>query len=72
MKNCKISDNYQQHTHQLRSNNTLVFWLRNSNKEELVGMITKRIHKMLDKAGITEILAVYHYLHLHRASRQVE
>lgn len=29
-------------------------------------MITKRIHKMLDKAGITEIFAIYHYLHLHR------
>jgi tRNA A37 N6-isopentenylltransferase MiaA len=63
----KISDNYQKLTHELKSNNTIVFWLRNSNKEELLGMITKRIHKMVDKAGITEILSIYHYLHIHRA-----
>ena len=29
----KISDNYQQLTHSLRSSSTIVFWLRNSNKE---------------------------------------
>jgi hypothetical protein len=37
----------------LRTNNTIVFWIRNSDREELLGMVTKRIYKMLDKAGLS-------------------
>jgi len=29
-------------------------------------MVTKRIFKMLDKAGLTEIFAVYYYIELYQ------
>ncbi len=48
-----VSDNYEGKTSSLRVNNTIVFWIRNSDREELLGMVTKRIYKMLDKAGLS-------------------
>lgn len=59
-----VSETYQQLTQELRTPHSIVFWLRNSNREELHAMLVSRIHKMLDRQGLTEIFAVYAYLDL--------
>lgn len=49
----KPSLTYQLPTYKLRNPNTIVFWIRNQNREELKTMITKRINEMLDIDGLT-------------------
>ena len=48
-----ISENYESKTSELRSGQTVVFWIKNSDKEELFGMLSKRVHKMLDRDGLS-------------------
>jgi hypothetical protein len=46
--------------------------VRNSDKQELLDMVTKRIHKMLDKNGLAEIFAIYYYIEMYNLMKNTK
>lgn len=55
----KPSTSYSKPTDKLRNANTLLFWIRNSDREELRNFMGKRINDMINRDGLVEILAVF-------------
>jgi len=55
----KPSNSYGRPTDKLRNPNTLLFWIRNNDREELRSLMKARIDTMVGREGLVEILSVF-------------
>lgn len=56
---------YKPHTHKLRLEDCVLFWIRNSDRQELHGLMADRIGKMVAGGGLAEALALFQYAGVH-------